>query len=138
MPDVTGRVVLPAGDAEIHGTSPQYQERGGKDQIGYWEDAQDFVSWDFKVTKPGVFAVSVVYSCGPGAEGSEYSVEVGAEKLIGTAKPTGSWAEYATASLGQLTIDKSETLTLRVKPKIDKVRWKVIGLKSIILAPDGK
>ena len=135
QPQVDGRIVLGAAEAEIHGNSPQYEQGGGKDQIGYWAGAQDFVSWDFQVGKPGVFRVSVTYSCNPGAEGSEYVVEVAGQKLMDTSKPTGSWAEYTTTTLGKLTLDKPGTLTLSVKPKTDKTPWKVIGLKAITLTP---
>jgi len=134
-PQPNGRIVLRAAEAEVHGDSPQYEEGGGKDQIGYWGNAQDFVSWDFTVTRPGAFMVSVSYSCNPGAEGSEYDVQVGAQSLVGTSKPTGSWAQYTTESVGRLTLDQAGTFTLSVKPKTDKVRWKVIGLKSIELIP---
>jgi alpha-L-fucosidase len=137
-PEAGGRTVLRASEAAIHGNSPQYEEGGGKDQIGYWGEPQDFVSWDLKLTKPGTFAVSVTYSCNPGAEGSEFLVEVDAQKLIGRSKPTGSWAEYTTESLGQVTLGQPGTITLSVKPKTDKTPWKAIGLKSIILTPAGK
>jgi len=137
-PEAGGRTVLRASEAAIHGNSPQYEEGGGKDQIGYWGEPQDFVSWNLKLTKPGTFAVSVTYSCNPGAEGSEFLVEVDAQKLIGRSKPTGSWAEYTTESLGQVTLGQPGAITLSVKPKTDKTPWKAIGLKSIILTPAGK
>ena len=88
--------------------------------------------------KTDVFAILVTYSCSPGAEGSEYLVEVGTEKLNGTSKSTGSWATYTTSVLGKLKLEKPGTLTSSVKPKTDKVPWKAIGLKSIILTPDEK
>jgi hypothetical protein len=90
-----------------------------------------------QVSHRGVFEVSATYSCNPGAEGSEFLVEVNAQKLIGTSKATRSWAEYTTESLGQVRFDQPGTLALSVKPKIDKAPWKVIGLKSVILTPVG-
>jgi alpha-L-fucosidase len=138
MPQADGRILCRATDATIHGNSPQYEEGGGKDQIGYWGDPHDFVSWEIKLTKPGTFAVSVTYSCNPGAEGSEFLVEVSGQNLIGSSKPTGSWAEHITESLGQVTLDQPGTITLSVKPKTDKAPWKVIGLKSIMLTPGDK
>ena len=134
-PQADGRILCRATDATIHGNSPQYEAGGGKDQIGYWGDPQDFVSWEIKLTKPGTSAVSITYSCNPGAEGSEFLVEVSAQNLIGRSKPTGSWAEHLTESLGQVTLDQPATITLSVKPKTDKAAWKVIGLKSIMLTP---
>ncbi len=134
-PQADGCILCRANDATIHGNSPQYETGGGKDQIGYWGDPQDFVSWEIRVTKAGTFAVSATYSCNPGAEGSEFSVEVGTRNLAGSSKPTGSWAEYITESLGQVTLGQPGTITLSVKPKTNKAPWKVIGLKSITLTP---
>ena len=134
-PQADGHILCRAADATIHGNSPQYEAGGGKDQIGYWGDPQDFVSWEIKLAKPGTYAVSVTYSCNPGAEGSEFFVEVGTQNLVGSSKPTGSWAEYITESLGQVTLNQPGTITLSVKPKTDKAPWKVIGLKSITLTP---
>ena len=96
--------MLPAADADIHGSSPQYEQGGGKDQIGFWGNPQDYVSWNFKVTKPGEFAVSVTYSCDAGRQGSQFTVEVGGQKLTGTSQATGSWATYRTDQLGHMEV----------------------------------
>ena len=92
------------------------------------------MSWNFKVTKPGKFSVQVTYSCA--APGSEFVVEAGKEKLTGKSQSTGSWATYATATLGTLTLAAGPQ-TLAVKPKAEP-KWKVIGLKSVILNPTEK
>ena len=52
-PGGDGRIVLPANEAEIHGNTPQYEHDGEKDQIGFWADPNDYVSWDIKVAKAG-------------------------------------------------------------------------------------
>ncbi len=138
-PDALGRIVLEASDAEIHGSSPRYEQDGGKDQIGYWANAKDFVSWPFQLLRPGTYAVEVAYSCASGAEGSEFVLEAGhqklTEKLTGKSKATGSWATYTTHHLGQLKFAEPGSYTLAVKPKPGSV-WKVIGLKSVVLTPD--
>jgi alpha-L-fucosidase len=130
-----GQIVLRAVDAEIHGNSPQYEDGDGKDQVGYWGTPEDFVSWRFKVAAPGSFAVQVTYSCDTGAEGSEFTVEVGEQKLVGTSKATGSWATYTTESLGKLMFNTPGAFMLSVKPKTDRTPWKVMGLKSVELIP---
>ena len=135
---VDGRIVCLAAEAAIHGNSPQYESDGSKDQIGYWGNPQDFVSWEIKLAERGTFVVSATYSCNPGAEGSEFLVGVDAQQLIGRSKPTGSWADYTTEVLGQVTLDQPGTITLSVRPKTDHAPWKAIGLKSIILTPAGK
>ena len=129
-PDADGRIVLTADEATTHGDTPRYENGGGKDQIGYWADAKDFVSWNIKLDKPGAFAVAITYSCA--APGSEFTVEVGKQKLTGKSASTGSWATYRTDPLGVLKLDKPGTVTLAVKPKVGP-KWKVIGLKSVTL-----
>ncbi len=131
-PDASGRIVLPAADAEIHGETPKYETGGGKDQIGCWAKAEDFVSWDIKVTTPGTYAVGITYSCA--APGSEFTVEVGGQTLGGKSASTGSWADYRTDKLGEVKFDKAGNYTLAVKPKAEP-KWKVIGLKSMELKP---
>jgi alpha-L-fucosidase len=131
VPDAAGRIVLRAVDAEVHGDSPQYEQGGGKDQIGYWGNAQDFISWDFTLPKPGKYTVQVTYSCA--APGSAFTVEIGNTKLAGVSKSTGSWAAYTTEALGEVALAAGNQ-TLAVKPKTEP-QWKVIGLKSVELKP---
>jgi hypothetical protein len=127
-----GRFVLPAAEAALHGATPQYEHTATKDQIGCWAKAEDFVSWTIKLPKPGAFAVEVTYSCA--APGSAFTVEAGGQALTGRSLSTGSWADYRTDKLGALKLDKPGTITLAVKPGNDP-KWKVIGLKSVILTP---
>jgi alpha-L-fucosidase len=129
-----GTISLRAVEAMIHGATPRYETGSGKDNIGFWGDPKDYVSWDIKVTAPGTFGVRVVYSCEKGCEGSRYDIEVAGQKLAATSKATGSWATFAPNDLGTLTIDKAGAYTLSVKPRADP-QWKVIGLRSIVLTP---
>jgi alpha-L-fucosidase len=130
--DANGCILLAAAKARVHGTTPKYEHSGAKDQIGYWNSAADFVSWNIKVKKPGTYAVELAYSCT--TSGSAFTVEVGGQKLSGTSTSTGAWDTYRTDSLGVLTIDKSGNHELAVKPK-SPPKWNSIGLKSIILKP---
>ena len=131
-PGAGGRFVLPAAVAEIHGATPRYEHGGGKDQIGSWANAADFISWNVKVTRPSTFTVEVTYSCA--APGSEFVVEVNGQELAGKSASTGSWADYRTDKLGTLKLDKPGNYTLVVKPKTEP-KWKVIGLKTVTLKP---
>ncbi len=46
-----------ASEAELHG-DVQYEHGGGKDNIGYWTNPDDWAEWKFKVTQPGKMQVS--------------------------------------------------------------------------------
>ena len=127
-----GSFVLPASDATIHGDTPKYEHNETKDQIGCWARAEDFVSWNIKLKRPGTFAVEVTYSCD--APGSAFAVEAAGQTLTGKSVSTGSWQSYRTDRLGTMKFDRFGVIALTVKPKADP-RWKVIGLKSVALHP---
>ncbi|MFA0775066.1 MAG: hypothetical protein THHGLFOP_000570, partial [Candidatus Fervidibacter sp.] len=86
-----GSVDLPARFAEIHGTTARYEYGHGKDNIGYWTDANDWVSWEFVLERGGTFRVEITYACDKGTGGSEFVVEVAGQKLTGVVEETGSW-----------------------------------------------
>ena len=133
-PQADGKIVLCAAEATIHGTSPRYESGGGKDNIGYWQDPKDYVTWDFKPRTPGVYRVDVVYSCQAGAEGSEFTVALADQSLSGRSKSTGEWSKFISEELGTLKIGKDSVYTLAVRPKAEP-KWKVIGLQAVILTP---
>ena len=58
-PATDGKLSLPAAEAEIHGTSPQYESGGEQDQIGFWANPQDFVSWNIRIAKVGAYDVGL-------------------------------------------------------------------------------
>ncbi len=127
-----GALTLPARRAIIHGASPQYEEGRNRDNIGFWHDAKDFVSWDFVVDKPGRYAVSVMYSCAAGQGGSRVVLETAGQKLALVSQVTGSWTTFRSEAAGVVRFDKAGPYTLTVKPD-PAVPWKVIGLRAITL-----
>ncbi len=133
-PQADGRIVLRANDATIHGASPRYEVGGGKDNIGYWGDPNDFVSWKLQVPRPGNYTVEVVYSCDAGVAGSEFTVELAGQQVRGRSRSTGSWAVFTKENLGALKLDQPGRCTLAVRPRPEPP-WKVIGLQSVTLAP---
>ena len=51
----------------IHGTMVRYEAPTNKMTIGYWTKVEDWVHWDFEVTKPGTFSVEILQGCGKGS-----------------------------------------------------------------------
>jgi alpha-L-fucosidase len=129
-----GAITFQAADARVHGTSARYESGGGKDNIGYWTNPSDYVTWAFEVTKPGTFNVEVTFACTQGAAGSEYTISVAEQELAGKVTDTGSWTNFATEKLGTLKITKAGTYTLSLKPKT-MPGSAVMNLKSVMLVP---
>jgi len=128
-----GTIALHAAEATVHGSKARYESGGGKDNIGYWTDPADWVSWEFTVTKPGAFAVEIVQACAAGS-GGDYTVAVGDQKLEGKVSVTGDWAKFATEKLGAVTLDKPGRYALAVRPK-GKTGEAVMNLREITLRP---
>jgi alpha-L-fucosidase len=129
-----GSVELPAFDATVHGQTAQYESGGGKDNIGYWTNADDYVTWDFKLERGDKFGVEITFACAPGSGESEYVVSVAGKELAGRVRETGSWTQFVTEKLGTVEISEPGRYTLTVKPKT-KPNLAVMNLKAVKLVP---
>ncbi len=132
-----GTVVLKAVDAVVRGTYARYESGGGKDNIGYWTNPDDYVIWRFKIIKPGTFDAQVTFACAAGSGGSEYTLLVAKQKISGKVKDTGSWTNFVTENVGTLKIERTGTYNLSVKPE-SRPRVAVMNLKSVTLVPVNK
>ena len=129
-----GSIVLHARDATVHGEKAKYESGGGKDNIGFWTNAGDWVSWSADVAKPGTFAVEITYAAATGSGGSEYVVAVGDQQVTGKIAATGSWTAFKAETLGKVKIEKVGKTVVSVTPKT-KPGMAVMNLQSIVLKP---
>ena len=129
-----GTVVLKARDAVVRGTNARYESGGGKDNIGYWSNPDDYVIWRFNVIKTETFNVEVTFACAAGAGGSEYTLSAAGQKLTGKVRDTGSWTNFVTEKLGKVKITNPGTYNLSVKPET-MPGSAVMNLKSVTLVP---
>jgi len=129
-----GKILLKAADATIHGDTAQYESGGGKDNIGFWTNSNDFVEWNFKVSRPGGFSVTIAFACEQGTGGSEYTVAVAGKDLSGKVRETGDWTTFVTDELGVVEIPNAGQYTLTVKPRT-MPGYAVMNLKAITLVP---
>jgi alpha-L-fucosidase len=125
-----GSISLPAADADLFG-GVQYESGNGKDNVGFWTDPGDYVSWTFKVNQPGKYEVTAVTA----AQGTgNYQVAIGNQKISGTAPNTGDYTAFQSTRLaGALEISAPGIVTLTVKPVVEN--WSPVNLKSITLTP---
>ncbi len=123
---------LVARDAETFGANLKYESGSGKDNIGYWTNPDDYVSWVCRVNSAGKFTVHVTYAC-PDPAGSRYTVDVGGTKLAGVTESTGSWTHFETKSLGTVALSADRHI---LTVKAQSLRGEgVMNLKSIVLRP---
>lgn len=129
----TGEIYFAAREAQVHGRQAKLESHPGNYRIGFWSNANDYVTWDYSATRWGRYRVLLTYSTAS-PDGTEIEVEMGGEKVGGTLKSTGSWYVYHTVELGDLNLAKEGQQTLTVRC-LKKVGGAVMNLKAVILVP---
>ncbi len=131
-PDAKGRLTFSADDAILHGDQLKLEEQGGLPDIGFWENGNEWVSWNAQIAKPGAYKVrattATIFS------NAEFVVDAGGTTLAGSAPATGSWDKFQTIDLGQIRIQQPGDLVLKVRAK-DAADWHAINLNSVSLTP---
>jgi len=114
-----GGLQLPASLAEVHGSTLRYEPPPHKNTLGYWTRAEDWVSWDVLVEKPGDFRVMMRYGCGNGSGGSEVELNIAGMNVPFIVKETGGFQTWQDMELGKVTLPAGRH-TLSIKPKVKK------------------
>jgi alpha-L-fucosidase len=129
--DPQGNFTLGADLAELHGDHLKPESQGGQPNIGFWDSADEWVSWKVKFPKAGTFNLSV--STATVHSGAEYVVELAGRQFVGKAPPTASWADFRATNLGPIEIQQPGDLVLKVRAR-DPKAWKAINLRWVKLS----
>ena len=129
-PDSQGTLTLGAAVAELHGDQIKQEEQGGQPNIGFWDRADEWVSWKAQLPKTGKFKISV--SCASLNPDPEFVVEVAGQKFNAKAPQTGGWDEFKTVEVGQVEIKQAGELAIAIRPR-DAQTWKAINLREVKL-----
>ncbi len=129
-----GVITLAAHTADIHGVQVRYEALPHKNTLGFWTRAEDWVSWDFTVSKPGKFTVEILQGCGKGQGGSDVEISVAGQKLRTTVEDTGHFQNFKARAIGTVTLDKPGRYALEVRPK-SKPGVAVMDLRAVMLRP---
>jgi arylsulfatase A len=126
-------ILLHSRNVTVHGTTVRYEPAEKKNTIGYWMRKEDWVSWDFEVTKPGSYELIAMQGCGKGSGGSEVEFSIGDQKQSMVVKDTGGFQNFVERSVGTYTLTAGSH-TLSVKP-VTKPGQAVMDLRQVILKP---
>jgi hypothetical protein len=129
-----GSVTLPARTADVHGVMVRFEPLPHKNALGYWVRADDWVSWEFQLAKPGSFRVEILQGCGNGSGGSEVDFLVAGQTLSLTVQETGGFQNFVRREIGTVKLDQAGRYTLAVKPR-KKPGVAVMDLREVRLVP---
>ncbi|BDI29008.1 hypothetical protein CCAX7_10590 [Capsulimonas corticalis] len=122
QPQKDGAYTLTATDAEIHGTTARLESADNIDDVGYWTNLTDNVSWTLAVPRAqaGKYKVTLEFACPANTTGGQYEIAIDGQpdnKITGAAGVTANWDTFATVNLeGTLTLS-GDHATLRMSPK---------------------
>lgn len=125
-----GSVRLDAAEATLHGNTLRYEPDSNKRCIGYWTDANDWVEWEFHVSRPGKF--NVVVETAAQSDGAKLTIAVGNAKLDFDVPRTGDYSRFQRSEIGPIELPAGTT-RLAVRPV--STWWTPVNLRSIVLKP---
>jgi len=129
-----GSIVLRAFDAEVIGFTARYESGNGKDNIGFWTDPADVVTWRFEVTQPGRFEVIMSQACPADAAGAQVAVAVAQAELTSEVQPTSGWTDFIDVEIGEIEIPARGMWEVRVQAR-SRPALAVMNLRSVTLRP---
>ena len=130
-----GSMTFNAADAEVQGESAKFED--AKKAIGFWTNANDVVTWNFKATKPGTYRLTAEVACDKDSEGSLVSAYFEDQEKQFVIKSTGDWTKFETVDLGTITIKQTGPTKISVKARM-KPGYAVMNLRSLKLIPNAR
>jgi alpha-L-fucosidase len=125
-----GTLTLAASEAITHGDTIKYEGGENRDCIGFWVNPEEWVEWQFKVTRPGKVKVTAEIA----AQGSgNFTLSLGAQTLEGQAPNTGDYGRFQGLELGALELPGPGKVSLAVRAR--KEGWQPLNLRKLRLAP---
>ncbi len=131
-PGADGSIHLEPTDAKTEGGTVKVESFGGVSDIGWWQKAEDSVSWKFKVTNPGSYKITLEMGS-PDAD-TPFTVQIGNQKLEAKSINTGDYSNYKQVEIGSIQIETAGIVTMKISPKSADT-WKPLNIRSIILTP---
>lgn len=130
-----GTLELHAGDAITHSEKMHYEQPPEKNCLGYWVQAEDWAEWDFHVSMPGKFKVSLIYGCGNKSGGSEVALLTSNDQVLKfKVKETGGFQNWETLELGTVELSEEGSHQLAIQP-LSKPGVAVMDIRKVILTP---
>jgi hypothetical protein len=144
----SGRISLPAYLAQQHKTSASSALGLSHSKvIQGWTDPTDWLSWQFKVSEPGEFAVKVIVSSPwhghASPAGHVVSASVGDQRVVGSLaggepvdSPRAQYFPESVTCIGKITIDGTGTFELSLKAEaLDPNTGEGLTVSAVELAP---
>jgi chromosome segregation ATPase len=121
---------LPAATAITHGEQIRYEVGPDRDNLGFWNNANDWAEWEVDITRPGRFKVTAEIAA---LASGRFEVVCADQKLAGSAPTTGDYARFQKVEIGLVELTSPGKTRVAVRPVPEG--WQPMNLKSLDLVP---
>jgi alpha-L-fucosidase len=115
---------------KVHGSSLKKESKGGKENLGFWTNAEDWADWAVTVARPGHFRVMAELAT---QNATVFTVKVGDQSLRAEAPNTGGYETFQKVDLGTIEVKTPGKAAVEVRPVT--ANWQPLNLRSIQLVP---
>jgi hypothetical protein len=129
-----GSLYFSAVDAVIHGDTPTRITMDGRSVITDWRSSHDWLAWDFRVERPSMFQVELVYAASSG-HGGRFSLALGDKVKEAAVRDTGGAASFAPHEIGFMTVRRPGRYRLELRA-IDLPSGQLMNLRAIRFTPE--
>jgi len=132
--DAAGNLRLTAGTAELHGAGIALETRDGVENLGFWDNANDYATWTVVIPTTGRYELSLEVAA---ESGDRILSVVGTRDTapqFGATLPfpsTGSWSKFVTSSVGPVTLTEGKILI--TAKALDPGKWAPMNLRGLLL-----
>lgn len=131
-PNVNGRLILDAESADVTGEQLKVEEANGKSNLGYWDNAKDFATWQVRFKEAGKYKVRATLATVNAGAG--LAIELGGVRLVADVPAGKAWTDYTIVDYGEIEIRQPGVARMRARAA-DNTSWKALNLRSIELIP---
>jgi hypothetical protein len=133
---IDGTIHLLAKTATTYSEKLRYEPKTEKNCLGFWTMKEDWAEWNFDISTPGEFEVTMVYGCGTGNGGSDVNVMIDGETLPFKVEETGGFQNWKEVSIGTVKLDVTGIHKLAVVPE-NQAGKAIMDIQKIVLTPVG-
>ncbi len=131
-------IVLYPTDATIHSDRavPQLEVEKPNDNLGYWHNTEEYVTWDVDIQKTMEYMITMRYAAWGENAGSSFLVEIGGQEIPGTFVSTSEandgYFAWKDLEIGKVTLEAgAQVLTLKVTKIVKEAAANILELRII-------
>jgi putative membrane-bound dehydrogenase-like protein len=129
-----GTLSLDASNCEIYGNTLVLEKRRGEPVLAEWHSPNDSAAWTVDIPNPGLYTVSVMYSCHNDSAGNSFQFDSADKRITARVEGTGKvWTTYFPVEIGKVPLKAGkQRFTLRAA---DPLKGTLAKVESVLLIP---